>query len=127
MARRSAIQEYGEKKKDINVVLSRKAIATLDAVAEAVGTSRSDAIERFARGYEMPLVEGIEVDAEETEIQARINVTLTPTVISRLTAWGEDLGSNRSDMVERLVLRQYCIQNGTPVHYQGQFQLQLLQ
>lgn len=107
-------------------MLSRRAIATLDAVAAAVGTSRSDAIERFARGFQMPFAEGIEIDADEAEIQTRINVTLTPTAISKLSAWAKDLGSNRSDMVERLVMGQYTIQNGTPVHYQGQFQLQLL-
>lgn len=124
MSKRSAALEYDETKRDINVMLSRKSLALLDAIAKRVGTSRSDAIERIARGYDMPPVVVQPID--EPEEQARINVTLTPTVISLLKGWAQDLGSNRSDMIERLIIGQYRIENGSPIHYQGQLKLQVL-
>ena len=126
---RASINKYGQTKVSTNLTLPAPSIERLNQWARSLSTSRSEVVERLVRGLFQPH----EVDPQngfapvlEGAALGRINVTLTPDCIAKLDGWARGLGTHRSDMCDRLVTGQFLINDcGTPVHHEGQFQLQL--
>ena len=124
---RASMQKYGQTKHPINLCLPPTSVQRLNQWAQTQSISRSEIIERLTRGLFHPNEEHILTPETEDSTPCRINVTLTPTCIDKLNGWAQDLGTNRSDMLDRLVTGQFRInEKGIPVHHEGQLQLQLI-
>ncbi|MEO1133228.1 MAG: hypothetical protein AAFX40_11040 [Cyanobacteria bacterium J06639_1] len=120
---RTRALKYNEVKERHNVTLTDWATDQLLAWTEATGLSRSETIERLVRGlFEQPsLSRHVEGDPHATN---DYGIVLTPWAWERLGRWGDRLGVSRSDMIVRLVSRQFVVdEQYRAVHHLGQFTL----
>ena len=115
---RNEPEMYDEIKKPRNLSLTQVAIDGLDAMAKVHGLSRSEFVERFARGWledkaEINTKKGVfMVKAKKKsmrnepemydEIKKRCNLSLTQLAINKLDEMAKVHSLSRSEFVERI-------------------------